>query len=62
MPCLDFEMRLLGTAILNTQSFVEKPCLEPILQFSFGNESCQVTDIEFDFRVGLYFLICFLFF
>ncbi len=62
MPCLDFEMRLLGTAILSTQPFVEKPCFEPILQFSFGNESCQVTDIEFDFRVGLYFLICFLFF
>lgn len=30
MPCLDFEIRLLGTAILSTQSFVERPCLEPI--------------------------------
>ena len=30
MPCLDFEIRLLGTAILSTQPFVERPCFEPI--------------------------------
>lgn len=49
MPCLDFEIRLLGTAILSTQSFVERPCFEPIFYVSFGNESCQVTDVDLVF-------------